>query len=226
MNEARRKRATELIVNSGPRYRESGWPFWDKKFGPARAMAFGYYDGYDANVWQHFFNEADKPHSITIKTKHKDEVYLRTLDNVNDDIAYFDGQEESRNFITEHNNMTLKSLEDVQKARLNPEGALRMGIWHGDEFVGFIKAIPINKGKDVEIGYWLRESQTGNGFMGAAVAALSEHLAEQNYRKIFAIVNSKNKASMNVLRNNGYKAAELIHDEEYGNHFVYRYTKN
>lgn len=44
---------TELVVTSGPRYKEKGWPFWTKVFGPAIAIvkdAFG--PGNDAPVWR------------------------------------------------------------------------------------------------------------------------------------------------------------------------------
>ena len=43
---------TEVVVNSGPRYRESGWPFWEKMYG-APSVAEKYYDGqWDAMVWR------------------------------------------------------------------------------------------------------------------------------------------------------------------------------
>lgn len=43
----------ELIVNSGPRYRLTGWPFWTRMYGEPVAMAKDYYGtGYDAAVWR------------------------------------------------------------------------------------------------------------------------------------------------------------------------------
>lgn len=45
--------ATELLVESGPRYKESAWPFYDKMFGPKIAMIENYYGpGIPTAVWR------------------------------------------------------------------------------------------------------------------------------------------------------------------------------
>jgi GNAT superfamily N-acetyltransferase len=45
---------TEVVLNSGPRYRWSGWPFWTRMFGEPIGIAEKYYDGeWDAMVWHH-----------------------------------------------------------------------------------------------------------------------------------------------------------------------------
>jgi GNAT superfamily N-acetyltransferase len=50
--------AKELIVNSGPRYRPTGWPFWQKMFGKPIGVAVGYYGkGGDAMVWRKALDE-------------------------------------------------------------------------------------------------------------------------------------------------------------------------
>jgi GNAT superfamily N-acetyltransferase len=50
--------AKEVIVNSGPRYRLTGWPFWQKQFGVPVAIATGYYGpGGDAMVWRKALDE-------------------------------------------------------------------------------------------------------------------------------------------------------------------------
>jgi len=44
---------TEVIVNSGPRYRDTGWAFWQKMYGEPSSVAAGYYgEGRDAMVWR------------------------------------------------------------------------------------------------------------------------------------------------------------------------------
>lgn len=45
---------TEIILNSGPRYKDTGWGFYDKLPGYSRVgMAVGYYgEGGDAPVWR------------------------------------------------------------------------------------------------------------------------------------------------------------------------------
>lgn len=43
----------EIVVNSGPRYEKTGWPFWDKKMGARLEPAKNYYGpGIDAPVWR------------------------------------------------------------------------------------------------------------------------------------------------------------------------------
>ncbi|MDP2585764.1 MAG: GNAT family N-acetyltransferase [Candidatus Levybacteria bacterium] len=50
---ARQRGNTEIIFNSGPRYRFSGWPIWMAMFGKPIAIAKGYYgEGGDAMVWR------------------------------------------------------------------------------------------------------------------------------------------------------------------------------
>lgn len=44
---------TEIIVNSGPRYQESGWAFWTKLYGEPADLQKDYYGvGGDAPVWR------------------------------------------------------------------------------------------------------------------------------------------------------------------------------
>jgi len=44
---------TELLVNSGRRYRRTGWPFWTRMYGQPIAVAEDYYGPlYDAMIWR------------------------------------------------------------------------------------------------------------------------------------------------------------------------------
>ena len=50
--EARALGYFELLVNSGPRYRESGWGFYDRVIGEKLGFIANYYgEGFDAAVW-------------------------------------------------------------------------------------------------------------------------------------------------------------------------------
>jgi len=43
----------ELVLNSGPRYKETGWEFWKRVYGEPVDVAKDYYGpGYDAMVWR------------------------------------------------------------------------------------------------------------------------------------------------------------------------------
>lgn len=50
----------EVIVNSGPRYKDTAWSFYDKKFGTPRAILKDYYGaGRDAPFWSKVLAGAD-----------------------------------------------------------------------------------------------------------------------------------------------------------------------
>jgi ribosomal protein S18 acetylase RimI-like enzyme len=52
-NKARMHGAREIVLNSGPRYELSGWPFWRRLYGEQAGVADNYYgDGYHASVWR------------------------------------------------------------------------------------------------------------------------------------------------------------------------------
>ena len=49
---AKSKGYTEIILNSGPRYMRTGWPFWRRIYGEPVGVAKKYYDHqWDAPVW-------------------------------------------------------------------------------------------------------------------------------------------------------------------------------
>ncbi len=50
---SRQQGITELIINSGPRYKKTGWDFWRSVYGSPIAQAEDYYGpGLDALVWR------------------------------------------------------------------------------------------------------------------------------------------------------------------------------
>ncbi|HVA10954.1 MAG TPA: GNAT family N-acetyltransferase [Candidatus Dormibacteraeota bacterium] len=52
--------STELVVNSGPRYKKTGWPFWERLFGESVGVAKNYYGrGGDALVWRKPLDKAE-----------------------------------------------------------------------------------------------------------------------------------------------------------------------
>jgi len=53
IKKATERGAEEIIVNSGPRYEKTGWPFWQHLFGEPIGTAVGFYGpGGDAKVWR------------------------------------------------------------------------------------------------------------------------------------------------------------------------------
>jgi len=50
---ARQLAFEEIVVNSGPRYKDSGWPFWTAVYGAPTGTAYGLYGpSGDAPVWR------------------------------------------------------------------------------------------------------------------------------------------------------------------------------
>jgi GNAT superfamily N-acetyltransferase len=51
--EALLRGATEIVVNSGPRYEKTGHPFWNSTYGNPHVLKDRYGEGRDAMVWHH-----------------------------------------------------------------------------------------------------------------------------------------------------------------------------
>lgn len=52
-DESRKQGFEELVLNSGPRYKETGWPFWRKIYGePVGILKDHYGPTFDAPVWR------------------------------------------------------------------------------------------------------------------------------------------------------------------------------
>ena len=52
LDEAASREFSVAVVNSGPRYEKTGWPFWDRRLGRAVGKAVNLYGpGLDAPVW-------------------------------------------------------------------------------------------------------------------------------------------------------------------------------
>ncbi len=52
-DESKKQGFEELLLNSGPRYKETGWPFWKKAYGePVGTLKNHYGPGNDAPVWR------------------------------------------------------------------------------------------------------------------------------------------------------------------------------
>ena len=144
---------------------------------------------------------------ITLETK-RPGLKLRTLATEYDDKAYLEGVNEDRSHLSQHGDTTAEnynSTADAKRARENAGDKLRFGIWDGDRFVGSINAEPYNDGKSVEIGYWLRKSAEGHGYMSDAVTTLIDYL-KHTYNTITAQVHVENSGSTRVLQKAGLMA--------------------
>lgn len=72
------------------------------------------------------------------------------------------------------------------------------------EVVGAVGVHNIKYAHKAELGYWLAEQHWGNGIMPEVVKKFTSHVFSRfKLRRLYALANSTNKASMRVLEKNG-----------------------
>ena len=145
------------------------------------------------------------------------------------DEEMWDALEESREFIREYLFWVdaTKNYDDVVKAT---DMFFRM--WEDDtewaydiysldthKLLGCIGVHRINfLNQSVEIGYWLRKSETSKGYMKEAVLALEKELFEQGIHRISILCDVNNVNSSNVAKRSGYSLESVAKEA------VYHYT--
>jgi RimJ/RimL family protein N-acetyltransferase len=145
--------------------------------------------------------------SLSISTE-RQSTFLRQLSSEADDLAYFNAIDANRAHLSQFGDETAAkypTLEAVIEARLHPSnpGKLRFGIWNKDTFVGSINLTP-DEYNGAEIGYWLDERHTGNGYATLAARALGKY-GRKRYSMVYANVTEGNVASEAVLERAGYQ---------------------
>ena len=83
------------------------------------------------------------------------------------------------------------------------------GIYKDDSLIGRIRFY-YDADNGWEIGYWLIESETGNGFITEALTALEIELFKFGVDKITLDIDSGNEKSENIARRNGYKLEKRL----------------
>ncbi len=79
-----------------------------------------------------------------------------------------------------------------------------------NKFLGCIGAHNINfRNQSAELGYWLRQPETGNGYMTEAVKALEEELFKQGLHRLTILCDVNNTASANVATRAGYELESI-----------------
>ena len=96
-----------------------------------------------------------------------------------------------------------------REAQIKANEGVCFYIFVDDEIVGWIR-FGVTADKECEIGYWLAQSATGHGYMGAALAALESELFKFGFEKIIIDVDAGNTPSENVARRAGYTLEKRI----------------
>lgn len=140
----------------------------------------------------------------TIETV-RENVVLRQL-TAADQKVFFATVEANRDHLTRYGEemyLSLKSWESAPSPFYNPNNPdqLLVGIWRQETFLGAAILTPYN---DIaEIGYWLDERHTGQGYGTLAVKALATY-AQIRYPSVFAEVAEANEPSIRVLKRAGF----------------------
>ena len=154
-----------------------------------------------------------------------DSLILRQYSTPEDDRAYFKVQNENREHIAEFGNKIYETLDEVKKARINPNGKIRMGIWIEGSLIGEV-CIASKDGEEAEMGIWLVKSETGHGYATTVLKTASEY-AITKYKRVFAEVEPNNVSSINLLKRAGYFEPEpgKIVERNWGNALVFEVKK-
>lgn len=150
--------------------------------------------------------------SVLVLPTERPNLELRQL-TIDDAETYFEAVDTSREHLSQYGDSTslkyptLESVLSSFDTAKNPD-KLRLGIWDDTAFVGSVNATPDDH-TGAEIGYWLRESAVGNGYMTLAVKALTQHLKKE-FEPVYAHVHVDNAASTSVLERVGYQPIDQI----------------
>lgn len=162
---------------------------------------------------------------LTITTEEPN-VVLRAWSSYEDDMAYFEAVDEDREHLSHHGDATARkypNVKEVKERRLDDSEHIRLGIWDENSLKGSITAKPDLDKSEVEIGYWLRASATGNGYATIAVKPLTAFL-NPTYRRVFAEVHIDNSDSAKVLQRAGYIRTGVL-KRDWGSAIVFEAAK-
>lgn len=103
----------------------------------------------------------------------------------------------------------IRSVDDVldflvrRAKQIENNTSMCFYIYRGGEIIGRIR-FSVTAPDECEIGYWLVESATGNGYMAESLGALETELFKFGFGKIIIDVDAGNTPSENVARRAGY----------------------
>ncbi|HSQ97339.1 MAG TPA: GNAT family protein [Rickettsiales bacterium] len=109
---------------------------------------------------------------------------------------------------------SINSIEDEEKAIKKMEDSWKNNKKYSfvikekisNKLIGMISVIKIYKyRKKCEIGYWLGNEYTRNGFMAEAINILEKEIFSEGFLHILIQCNEKNKKSVAVAKRNEYK---------------------
>ena len=84
----------------------------------------------------------------------------------------------------------------------------------GGKLLGSVDFMKINKEwKSGEIGYWLRSSEVGHGYMQEAVRLLEKEVFARDFNRITILNDTRNTRSVNVAKRAGYHLDGILRQD-------------
>lgn len=165
--------------------------------------------------------------AILVLPTDQPDLVLRQLATSEDDAALAAAINENPDYASQFGNTLVTNLGTEEKAaaaRQKAGDAIRMGIWQDDVLVGLISATPKRANQEAEIGYFVRESASGNGIAKLALRSLAGYVRPR-FGRVYADVHPKNQASAKVLQGSGF-AKTARRKRPWGTADVYEPVRN
>ena len=141
------------------------------------------------------------------------EVELHELTG-RDSTAFFSLVQRNRDWLTrygDYHDLVKSTASDIEtEFSDNSKGALRMGIWRGDELMGRVDLSPVDPFA-FGLGYWIGEEYSGMGYVTAACRAIMDFVSQtQNVKEYWAGVRNVNLESIAVVEQLGFSVYEQL----------------
>ncbi len=152
---------------------------------------------------------------MKIKTQR---LVLRTVDSVRENAEkIFEIIEQNRDFLEawQGHFEYIRGVDDAvaylakRAEQINKNEGICFYIYRNNDIIGRIRFSVTGDG-ECEIGYWLVESVTGNGYMAESLGALEYELFKFGFKRIVIDVDAGNTPSENVARRAGYTLEKRI----------------
>lgn len=120
-------------------------------------------------------------------------------------IAYDPAHHSQRGDTTALEYSDLESVVETLKQPYDPY-LLSFGIWAGDTMVGCIDLVPPAGVDNAQVGYMVGKQYTGQGYAARALGPVTDFAFDRlGYKKIEAVIDSRNTASRRTLEKCGYE---------------------
>jgi RimJ/RimL family protein N-acetyltransferase len=142
------------------------------------------------------------PVEKTVIPTDKPDLMLQEMSTPDDDIRFWQLQQDNIAHITRHGDEVDKTPADTTVRRLSKHRT-RFGIWDSGTLVGMVeyRLGEDNDSQQAELGIVLAEEATNKGYASSSLIALTTYMQQNlHLARIFAEVDVRNQPSLNLFR--------------------------